>query len=353
MRAALIAQALEPGGTLRLQRQFQEASQAHPALALEQILALLAQPDLATAGHQALERLAQSHIKVVTLLDSEYPLQLRQIPDPPTVLFFCGQIQTLHRPAIAIVGARKHSAYGGAVAASLAAGLARLGFVVVSGLARGIDTRAHAACLAAQGRTVAVLGTGVDCIYPNENRELARNIAVHGGVILSEFPPGTPVRPFHFPIRNRIISGLCHATIVVEANEKSGSLVTARHCLNQGRELFAVPGPIDRPLARGTNRLIANGEARLLMGVDDVLAELTPLLGMAVEHHQAKAVHIAHKDARRIYERLDAFECTPLDLLIAELELPAGEVVAHLVELETLGLVERHAGAQFLRNPLT
>lgn len=352
LRLALLAQTLRPPGPLALQRRFQQLRTSEAGLDLHALLARLVTPGDEAEGQAALERLTQEHIKVVTLADEAYPLMLREIPDPPLVLFVCGQLQTLHRPAVALVGSRKHSPYGGAVATALAKGLAQLGFVIVSGLAHGIDARAHEACLQVGGRTVAVLGTGPDRIYPANHRELARRIVVESGAVLTEYPPGTTVQPHLFPIRNRILSGLCHATIVVEARDRSGTLITARHCLDQGRELFAVPGQIDKPESRGTNRLIASGQARLLTGVEDVLAELEPLLGLAAQHVQRTEVQLEHPDARRIYARLDAYEPTPFDLLAAELALPVGSLSAHLTELELRGLIARLPGPQFLRNPL-
>ncbi len=352
LRPALIARVLRPPGPIGLQRQFQQLREAEPGLDLHTALARLVAPADEVEGRAALERLTAEHIKVLTLADETFPLMLREIPDPPLVLFACGQLQALHRPAVAVVGARKHSPYGGAVATALAKGLAELGFVVVSGLAHGIDARAHEGCLLAGGRTIAVLGTGPERIYPANHRELARRIVAEGGAILTEYPPGTTVQPHLFPIRNRIISGLCHATIIVEAQERSGSLITARHCLDQSRELFAVPGQIDRPESRGTNGLIASGQARLLTGVADVLAELTPLLGLAAEHRSRSERQIEDPQALRVYTRLDAYEPTPFDLLVAELDLAPGSLSALLVALESQGLVERLPGPQFLRLPL-
>ena len=167
------------------------------------------------------------------------------------------------------------------MARQIAAELATMGFVIVSGLALGIDTYAHQACLDAGGRTVAVLGSGIDRVYPASNRGLAKRMVHHEGTVISEFPPGTEVKPYHFPHRNRIISGLTHACVLVEASEKSGTLITARHCLDQGRDLFAVPGLIHQASARGTNKLIHDGEAELLLDVPTLLQRLQPLLGLA------------------------------------------------------------------------
>lgn len=351
-RYAMIVHTLEEGGPLRLQKRFQKAREAAPGASLDQLAHQFVDLELALRGPDCVQKLEERHVSVVTFLDEAYPRLLREIPDPPLVLFYCGALQALHRPSVSIVGSRKHSTYGGGVATSLAAELARLGFVITSGLARGIDTRAHKAALDVQGLTVAVLGSGPDHIYPKENRNLALRIIKEGGIVISEFPPGTPIKPFHFPIRNRIISGLSHATVLVEAEEKSGTLITARHCLEQGRELLAVPGQIQCPTAQGTNQLIARGEARLLKSVADVLEELQPLLGLAAAHKKKVEAHIEDQLARKIYNRLDAYQPIALDALVAETGEPPGIITAHLLDLETRGFVERIPGAQFLRNPI-
>ena len=277
---------------------------------------------------------------------------LREIPDPPLVLFYTGLLAAAQRPSVAIVGSRNTSEQGRQLSYQLGGELARLGFTVVSGLARGIDARAHQGVVDVAGRGAAVLGTGLNQIYPAENRPLAVQLVRNEGAVLSEFPPNTPPRNFHFPIRNRIISGLCHATIVVEAQLRSGSLSTARHCLDQGRELFAVPGPITSPTAAGVNALIANGEANLLTSVASILEHLQPLLGLAAEHADRVAAVIQDPIAKKIYEKLDGFQPTPLDILVADLKLDASAVLSGLVELETQNLVEQRPGQQYLRNPL-
>jgi len=353
LKHALIARVLEGDGPLVLQRHLQQLRTEMPGLSAQELVERLVDPALATRGEALAEQLKQRHIKWVTLLDEGYPLTLKQIADPPLLLFYSGALQAVHRPCISIVGSRRCSTYGAQVAHQLAGELAALGFVIVSGLALGVDTRAHNACLQTDGRTAAVLGSGIDTIYPASNRGLGREIIRKGGAILSEFPPGTPIKPFHFPYRNRIISGLSHATLVVEATEKSGSLITARHCLDQGRELFAVPGPIHKETSKGTNGLIARGEARLLFTVETLLQELRPLLGMAAAHEDRMRVEIKDPLAKKIYERLDAFEPMPLDLLIADLGLDTGTVTAKLVELESLNMVECQPGLNYLRNPLT
>lgn len=197
---------------------------------------------------------------IVTLpwSDSRYPAWLRMVPDPPPVLWVRGDLHVFEQPSVAIVGSRGASQYAKVVARKLAAGLADAGVVVTSGMARGVDGAAHAGCLDAGGRTVAVVGTGVDVVYPAEHAELAERIA-NAGVLVSELEPGAPPNAWHFPRRNRIISGLSRAVVVVEASEKSGSLITARLALEQGREVMAVPGSVLYGQNRGAHALIKDG----------------------------------------------------------------------------------------------
>ena len=219
------------------------------------------------AGIQTPAQLDWSH--------SRYPAWLRMVPDPPPVLWVKGDLDTLDVTSVAIVGSRAASQYARLVARELAAGLAEAGLVVTSGMARGVDGAAHEACLAAGGRTIAVFGTGVDVIYPPEHRELADRIAARG-LLVSEFPPGTLPYKSNFPRRNRIISGLSRAVIIVEASEKSGSLITARTALEQGREVMAVPGSVLHGRNRGAHALIKDGA----MPVESA-ADILDALGMA------------------------------------------------------------------------
>ncbi len=352
LQKKLIACANRQDGPMQLLRRAVKARRERPALDWPELLSPLLTDVSTEEGASAMASLRARKIKWLTVLDEAYPLMLRHIADPPLALFYAGAAQALHRPCVSVVGSRSCTAYGQQVAKKIAGDLARLGFVIVSGLAYGIDARAHEAALAAGGRAAAALGSGVDRIYPRVHRPLAREIIARGGVVISEFAPGSPPKPFHFPVRNRLISGLCHAVIVVEAKEKSGSLITARHCLEQGRELFAVPGPIHHATSVGVNRLIEKGEARAYLSVESVLEQLAPLVGMAADHAQAVRSRIADPLARRIYEKLDAFEPAPLDLLVSELGEEPGPVLAKLVELETDRLVERLPGQLFVRNPL-
>lgn len=208
-----------------------------------------------------------------------YPHLLSAIPDPPLALFGRGEWQNGDHYSVAIVGTRRPSLYGRRQAARLAAALVEAGLVVVSGLARGIDAAAHEGALEAQGRTIAVLGSGLQQIYPREHTALAERIA-EAGVLLTECPPQRQAVAGAFPQRNRVISGLSSGVVVVEAAQRSGALITAKHALEQGREVFAVPGPIDSPLSRGCHQLLRDG-AKLVESADDVLEELIPLLSVA------------------------------------------------------------------------
>ena len=224
-------------------------------------------------------------VKIVPFTDPTYPARLRMIPDPPPVLYLKGEIHREDEKAVAIVGSRSTSDYGRRVARDLCRGLASFGFTVVSGMARGIDGTAHETALNAGGRTIAVLGSGVDRIYPAEHEKLYRRI-IENGAVISEFPMGTRPLAFNFPARNRLISGLSLGVVVVEATEKSGSLITAASALEQGREVFAVPGEVGASRSRGGHRLIRQG-AKLVETVDDIMEEIAPQL-MAAGRQGAK-----------------------------------------------------------------
>ncbi|MFI5356681.1 MAG: DNA-processing protein DprA [Opitutales bacterium] len=223
------------------------------------------------------ERMAAAQAAFVTQADAGYPKLLREISDPPIGLYRKGSYE-FGQPCIAIVGSRRTTLYGQSVAKKLGAELARLGFCIVSGLARGIDTAAHEGALSVDGKTAAVLGCGIDIIYPPENLELYRRIEA-AGAVLSEFPFGRRADRQSFPMRNRVVSGICEAVVVVETDVNGGSMITARFAGEQGRLLFAVPGRIDQATSRGCHQLIRDG-ATLLTGVDDILSELNYLNGL-------------------------------------------------------------------------
>ncbi|WP_027718401.1 DNA-processing protein DprA [Desulfovirgula thermocuniculi] len=289
------------------------------------------------------EKMAKLNIKYITFEDPDYPELLRQIPDPPPGLFVRGALPDAAL-WVAIVGSRRPTPYGLLVAESLAKDLARAGAVVVSGMARGIDSAAHRGALSAGGFTVAVLGCGPDVVYPPENRRLMDQI-VAGGAVVSEFPPGAPPEPWHFPVRNRLISGLSQATVVVEAGEKSGALITADQALEQGREVMAVPGPVHSPQSKGTNRLIKEG-ARLVEGASDVLEELGA--GRLFPPSSREASLSLTPDEEAVLRMLSAAPA-PVDAIIEGCGLEAPRVLSALMFLEVKGLVRQFPGRLYAR----
>jgi DNA processing protein len=292
------------------------------------------------------ERLAAAGARLVGWGDRAYPHALRRIADPPLVLAVRGTL-VADEPMVAIVGARRASEYGRQVAADLGRGLARAGITVVSGLAPGIDAAAHCGTLEAGGRTLAVLATGIDRVSPVWHAELAREIA-RQGALLTEYACGAPALPFHFPRRNRLLSGLALGVVVVEAAEGSGALITARWAAEQRREVFAVPGPIGRPLQSGPHRLIQQG-ARLVTGVEDIL-EVLALAGS--ERVSVPAVAPEQVDLtpveRRLLDTLGA-ETEHVDALVRRADVALGAALETLLGLELRGLVEQCPGSRFRR----
>jgi DNA processing protein len=288
---------------------------------------------------------------LVTFTSEDYPDLLRTIPNPPAALFVVGDLAHLWSAQVAIVGARSASAAGLANARLFAKAFAECGMTVTSGMAEGVDGAAHAAALDAGGTTIAVLGTGPDLVYPRQHKELARRIAAHGALV-SEFPPGTAGRAEFFPRRNRIIAGLSLGTLVIEAGLKSGSLITARLAAEQGREVFALPGTIHNPLARGCHRLIRDG-AKLVESADEVLDELRGMGGLlaeglrrridAAEPAQADAPHAADPEYVRLLAALDDAP-TALDALVARTGLGPAALSSMLLVLELEGVVSAESG---------
>jgi len=282
---------------------------------------------------------------IITLNDPEYPQLLREIHDPPTVLYVWGQLLERDHQAIGVVGSRRTSNYGIECAKKLSYQIAYSGLTVVSGLARGIDTAAHQGAIAAKGRTVAVLGAGLLHLYPAENRILAEKIAESGAVV-SEFPmQKTPDRQT-FPMRNRIISGWGFGLLVIEAGMNSGALISASQAADQGRNLYAVPGQIDRPTSYGTNRLIQQG-AKLVMTVDDILEDLQTLFSQIPDLIPSKPPEI-EGDLLKVYEAISENE-TPIDEIIQNAHLPAGTVTAALLQLEMKHMVKQLPGKYFVK----
>lgn len=281
--------------------------------------------------------------------DEGYPANLRGIFDPPPVIYVKGRLEKQDMIAIALVGTRTPTSYGKEVAEKFASELSERGVTVVSGLARGVDSWAHRGALNRRGRTIAVLGCGVDIIYPPENRRLYEEIS-QGGALLSEFPFGVKPEKIHFPLRNRIISGLTLGTLVVEAAARSGSLITAQLALEQGRDVFAVPGKITSLYSQGTNWLIKNG-AKLVSNVEDLIEEFSQEIRQAlaapVAKKAAKSLELEPKEGAVL--TLVDFEETHIDSIITKSALPPSEVAAILMMLEIHGLIKQYPGKYYVR----
>lgn len=297
-----------------------------------------------------LEACQQHQIAVILEEDPAYPRRLREIPDPPGVLFVKGDLRATDELAVAIVGTRHATYYGLQQAERLASGLARAGFTIVSGLARGVDAAAHRGTLAAGGRTFAVLGCGFLRMYPPEHQELADAVTRQGAVI-SESPPRRPPMSGLFPQRNRVITGLSLGVIVIEAGQRSGALVSARHGMEQGREVFALPGRVDNRMAQGCHQLLRDG-AHLVESVDDVITALGPLAIPAATttgrelRHPAELTLSEHEQ-----QLLDCIDTTPqtIDRVAARCQLPIQRVLATLSVLEMRRLIRRLSGSLIVR----
>lgn len=300
------------------------------------------------AARAALTPLLERGVFLLCLADPGYPALLREIPSPPPLLYGCGNPAALALPAIAVVGSRNASRGGVEHATRFAAALAGSGFAIASGLALGIDSAAHVGALKT-GITLAVVGTGIDRVYPRQHLGLWRDIVAAGGAVVSEFPPGTPPLAGNFPRRNRIISGLSLGVLVVEAALRSGSLITARQALEQGREVFAIPGSINNPLARGCHQLIREGAA-LVETAEDIVAQLGGMLAFKSVEAQAGPVAAALPVSPEASQVLAALGHDPadVDLLVARTGLPVAGLTAALVELELAGWVE-HRDGQYSR----
>ncbi|MGC9197803.1 MAG: DNA-processing protein DprA [Acidobacteriaceae bacterium] len=322
------------------------------------------------AAVEEAERTAKQQAMWLTLDDPDYPAGLLEIFDPPTVLWVRGNLKLLNQPGIAVVGTRQPSPYGAGMAEKLSRDLALRGLVVLSGMARGVDTCAHKGALDAAGATVAVWGTGIDVIYPKENKRLAEEIVAKGGAIVSEFPLGTFPAPQNFPIRNRTLSGISVGVLVVEAGEYSGTRITARCALDQGRDVYAVPGNVTSKNAWGPNTLIKQG-AKLTATWEDVWEDLPSQVRLQLEDRlQAQALRGESKPSpgaslftespgaapineheRTVLEQLRQDEPLQLDELMERLEkkMVSAEIFMALFELELSGRVKQLPGKNYVR----
>jgi len=313
-------------------------------------------------ANEEIARATAAEIQIVGFDDPAYPARLRQIYDPPLVLYVRGNTAALSLPGIALVGTRHPTPYGTGMAERLACDLATRGLVIFSGLARGVDAAAHRGAIAGKGKTIAVFGTGVDVLYPKGNSRLSEQILAHGGALVSEFPLGTFAAPQNFPIRNRIISGISYGVLVVEAAEYSGTRITARCALEQNREVYAVPGNVTNKNSWGPNTLIKQG-AKLVATWEDVWEELpqdvrlalTPQPGAESPGSQTASLFeepSLSPHEKKIYSVLKADEAMHLDEIIEKLEpnLSSSEIFAALFELELAGKVKQLPGKNFVRS---
>ena len=287
---------------------------------------------------------------IITLTDSDYPHLLREIPDPPPFLFVSGSLQDDPKP-LAVVGSRNATRYGISTTRKLCADLASLGFTIVSGMAKGIDTAAHEGALMGAGRTIAVLGSGLENIYPTENRKLAGRI-VQNGAVVSEFSPLAGPDAHHFPVRNRIISGIAYGTVIVEATRRSGSLITARLAAEQGRDVFAVPGSIQSFKSTGTHGLIKQG-AKLVEHAQDIVEELPHLFNspaasakMSAEPASPQLPKLSDEEAG-VFRILEPYPLH-IDDLVRKLSMQPGKMAGILLKLELMGIVQQLPGKYFL-----
>jgi DNA processing protein len=331
---------------------FKELREQSPGVTLEEVIAACAparNPDPVAADARAraadlLNLAERTRIDVIRDADDRYPPLLRTIVDPPPVLWVRGQADVLARPAVSIVGSRAATPYAIEVAARLSGELADRGVVVVSGLARGADGAAHRGCLSAGGVTVAVLGCGPDIVYPPEHDALAAQICTDGALV-SELGPGAPPLQEHFPLRNRLISGISLAVVVVEASERSGSLITARCALEQGRDVMAVPGSVLGGRNRGSHALLKDG-AKVVESADDILEELGwPALRSASASLEGPANRI---ETNRLLARLTTGESYDLDEMSAALGLTGSQLLPRLTEWEMQGLLRRIPGGRYM-----
>lgn len=313
-------------------------------------------------AQEELGKASAAEAQIVTLDDPDYPQRLKQIYDPPLLLYVRGDAKVLSQPGIAVVGTRHPTPYGSGMAERLSIDLVAHGLAIFSGMARGVDTAAHRGAVAAKGKTAAVFGTGVDVLYPKENSRLAEQIVALGGALISEFPLGTFAAPQNFPIRNRIISGMSIGVLVVEAAEYSGTRITARCALEQNRDVFAVPGNVTNKNSWGPNTLIKQG-AKLVATWEDVWEELPENIRLALtpaqpdESKQAETASLFPVDSplspheRKIFALLKADEATHIDEIVdrLETEMSSSEIFAALFELELAGKVRQLPGKNFVK----
>lgn len=356
-----VAVSMLPVSRLKGASVFKEARGSDPAGLLDEVLAAAGPPAdglsipealalARTRAEAALTEAARLGIEPVPLGDARYPALLSCISDPPPVLWTAGDPVLTSRPTVAVIGSRAATPYALQVGRRLSAELADRGVVVVSGLARGVDSAAHAGCLDAGGATIAVVGCGPDRIYPAENRGLAARIR-DKGLLLSELGPGAPPLPEHFPLRNRIISGTSLAVVVVEANEKSGSLITAACAARQGRDVMAVPGSVLNGRNRGSHLLIRDG-AKVVESADDILEDMGWNSSIAFSSEHRSVLEAGRKLLIKdpLLAKMEAGELYGLDALVTLTGTSASKLLPRLMELELLGYIQAPGGGRFIRS---
>lgn len=318
----------------------------------ESLVCRITAPETMDTAREQLDRTRELGGVVITRADDAYPACLHEIFASPPILYVRGDITILRKHAVAMVGARSPTVYGKQAARKIAEELAQHNLVVISGLARGIDAVAHEAALDAGGKTVAVLGSGIDKVFPASNRALGERI-INSGCIVSEFPLGVPPEAYNFPRRNRIISGCAAAVVVVEAGEKSGSLITARYALQQGREVCAVPGPINSPLSRGTFNLIKDGAQPVRSG-HELAESLTALTIPRLLHHgemvpEPISETVFTQDERNVLDVLSSTQPQRIDTIAEQQEMNPADLFVVLLNLELKGMVQQCSGQRFVK----
>ncbi len=297
------------------------------------------------------DEIYKAKAKAVFLEDEDYPGLLKHIPDPPYALFYYGALPKENYKAVAMVGSRRETRYGSRQAKKIAEELALNNIIVVSGLAYGIDSAAHSGCLKGNGQTIAVLGSGIKNIYPKDNIPLARDIIKSGGCIMSEYPVNAKPLPYHFPARNRIVSGLCQAVLLIEAREKSGTLITIGHALNQGREVFALPGPVDMPTSATPHRVLREG-ACLCTCAQDIMDDMNwGTAQVSFSNKENKNTQNLTNEQSRIYDSLCS-DTLSFEELLEKTSLSASEANANLVLMEMYGCIESLPGGMYRRKNL-
>ncbi|MFA9424050.1 MAG: DNA-processing protein DprA [Sedimentibacter sp.] len=298
--------------------------------------------------YNLIKNLNENNAKIITSFDYDYPKQLHNINDAPYILYYKGDISSASELSIAVIGSRKATSYGKWAAEKFTRELSNLGVVIVSGLASGIDSIAHRTAIECQTKTIGVIGSGIDIVYPKKNEELYKQVVEKGGCILSEFPFGMQPMPYNFPVRNRIISGLSRGVLVIEAQEKSGTLITAGHAANQGREIFAVPGNIDSIFSKGTNSLIKDG-AKITSSVEDIVEEIIELREKVKHKKNTIEYNNLCEDELKILNCL-LYGSKTINEINIESELETFTTVSLITFLEMKGYIKQIPGNKFILN---